>query len=436
MDGAVTRPPSPRPRKPAARKPAPKPEAEAPAPAETAAAEPAAPKKRPVRKAAPKPPPAPAPSEPAPEIVAAPAERASAMPAARSKKVVNLALQGGGAHGAFTWGALDRLLEEERIEIEGITATSAGAMNAAALKAGWIAGGNTGAREWLARFWMRIAGLDGLMADAITDWLRAISPSPSVTARALEASPGVLATEAIIRVLSPYQFNPANYHPLRKIVDEMLDFDAVCAARGPKLFVAATNVRSGKPRVFSGDEISTDTILASACIPTLYQAIEIDDPKTGRREAYWDGGYMGNPALWPLFYHTGSSDIIIVHINPIRREEIPRTSQEILNRINEISFNSSLLREMRTVEFVSRLIAEGVIAEGTMKDIHLHSVRDDDLMAQLGVATKMTPSKTLLLQLKEAGRAAMDTFLTDHWEDIGVRCSFDVRGMISTDAPD
>ncbi len=241
-----------------------------------------------------------------------------------TRKTVNLALQGGGAHGAFTWGALDRLLEEEAIEIEGITATSAGAMNAAALKAGWIENGNAGARDWLDRFWLQVSGLDGGVPDGVLQWLRQIAPSPAVTARALEASPLVLAGEAVTRMLSPYQFNPLNYHPM--------------------LFISTTNVRTGKIRVFDGDQINADAILASACLPTLYQAIEIDDPETGRREAYWDGGYMGNPALFPLFYKTECHDTIIVHINPLHREELPHTSTEILNRINEISFNSSLLR--------------------------------------------------------------------------------------------
>ncbi len=356
-----------------------------------------------------------------------------------TKKKVNLALQGGGAHGAFTWGALDRLLEEERIEIEGVSATSAGSMNAAALKAGWIENGHAGARDWLERFWMKVAGLDGLegqMSDAIMEWLRAVAPSPAVTARTLEASPGVMAAEAVTRVMSPYQFNPGNWHPLRSIVAEILDHDELASARGPQLFIAATNVRSGKPRVFRGAEITTDAILASTCIPTLYQAIEIDDPKTRRREAYWDGGYVGNPALWPLFYHTQSRDVIIVHVTPIRREEVPRTNQEILNRINEISFNAALMRELRNIEFVSRLIHEGIIEEGRMKDVLVHSVRDDHLMTRLGIATKMSPSRTLILQLRDEGRLAMDRFLRDHWDDIGNRCSVDLRGMIAADAPD
>jgi len=302
-------------------------------------------------------------------------------------------------------------------------------MNAAALKSGMVAGGRAEARSSLDRFWLKVAGLDGFLPEGALDWLREVAPSPALTARALEFSPLALAAEAVTRVLSPYQFNPTNYHPMRSIVTEMLDFDRVCAAALPKLFICATNVRSGKIKVFSGDEITPDAILASACLPTLYQAIEIVDPATGRLEAYWDGGYMGNPALFPLFYHTESSDAIIVHINPLRRDELPRTSTEILNRINEISFNSSLLRELRAIEFVHRLIEAGKIAPGAMKDIHVHSVQDDELMRQLGVATKLTPNRGLLLQLKAAGRAAMDRFLAWHWEDLGARSSIDLRAM-------
>jgi NTE family protein len=350
-----------------------------------------------------------------------------------TKQVINLALQGGGAHGAFTWGALDRLLEQDDIEIEGISATSAGAMNAAALKHGWVLGGNEGAREWLDTFWLRLTGLDGVFGEAIMDWLRAVSPSPALTARLLEVSPGVLAADAVTRVFSPYQFNPVNYHPLRGIVEEMLETGPVASDRGPKLFVNATNVRDGKPRVFQGKEITADAILASACLPTLYQAIEIDDPRTGRREAYWDGGYTGNPALYPLHYRTGSPDIVIVHINPLYREELPKSASEIMSRINEISFNASLLRELRNIDFVNRLLDRGVIAEGAMKRNNVHSVTDDKLMNQLGIVTKMTISRTLLLQLKDAGRAAMDAFLAKERDKIGKRSSVNLRAMFASE---
>lgn len=347
----------------------------------------------------------------------------------RTRKAVNLALQGGGAHGAFTWGALDRILEEEAIEIEGISGTSAGAMNAAALKSGMVAGGREGARASLDAFWLSIVGGECALPPLMLDWLAEIAPTPAMTARALETSPAGLMAEAFTRALSPYQFNPFNYHPMRAAVTKLLDYDRVCASAWPKLFVCATNVRSGKIKVFSGDEITPDAILASACLPTLFQAIEIADEATGAVEAYWDGGYMGNPPLFPLFYGTGSSDVIIVHINPMRREELPRTSTEILNRINEISFNSSLLQALRSVEFVHRLIREGRVSGAAMKDVHVHSVQDDALMRQLGVASKLTPNRNLLLQLKEAGRQAMDRFLADHWDCIGTRSSVDLRGM-------
>ncbi|HVL25865.1 MAG TPA: patatin-like phospholipase family protein [Thermomicrobiales bacterium] len=345
---------------------------------------------------------------------------------------INLALQGGGAHGAFTWGALDRLLEDASIDIDGITATSAGAMNAAAVKRGWVLGGREGAREWLETFWLRISGLDGPMSEAVIDWLRTISPSPAFTARMLELSPAVATADAITRVFSPYQFNPTNFHPLRGIVEEMLDADTVRSQEGPKLFINATNVRDGKPRIFHGDEITADAILASACLPSLYQAIEIDDPKTGRREAYWDGGYTGNPALYPLFYRTRTTDIVIIHINPLYREELPRTASEIATRINEVSFNASLLRELRNIEFVNRLIDRGVISPESMRYNHVHSVSDDTLMNMLGIVTKMTISKTLLLQLRDAGRAAMEAFLAEHRDKIGQSSSVDLKAVVSS----
>ena len=305
-------------------------------------------------------------------------------------------------------------------------------MNAAALKHGWVLGEREGARAWLNTFWLRLAGLDGVFGEAIVDWLSHVSPSPAVTARLLEASPAVLAADTLTRIFSPYQFNPTNYHPLRGIVEEMLDSDAMSAEKGPKLFVNATNVRDGKPRVFQGREITADAILASACLPTLYQAIEIDDPRTGRREAYWDGGYTGNPALFPLFYRTKAPDIVIVHINPLYREELPRTSSEIVSRLNEVSFNAALLRELRNIEFVNRLIDRGVIAEGAMKRNNVHSVSDDGLMNQLGMVTKMTINRSLLLQLKEAGRAAMERFLEEKREDIGRRSSVDLRAVVGS----
>ena len=346
-------------------------------------------------------------------------------------KTVNLALQGGGAHGAFTWGALDRLLEEERIEVEGITATSAGAMNAAAFKCGWVEDGRDGAKACLDRFWHAVSGRAHIGDNPIDTWLNAIMPAPAMVSHLLELSPAYMAGEALTRMFSPYDLNPMDVHPLRPIVTEMLDYSRVCADDGPKLFVSATNVRSGKIKVFSGDEVTPDALLASACLPTLYQAVEIEDPVTGKTEAYWDGGFMGNPALFPLFYETASADILIVHINPIERDQVPTSAREISNRINEISFNSSLLRELRAIDFVSRLIEGGQVRRGEMKDLHIHSIADDDLMTSLSVATKLTPDHTLLERLRAAGHARMDAFLRDHWADLGARSSVDLRAMFA-----
>ncbi|MEM8789756.1 MAG: patatin-like phospholipase family protein [Pseudomonadota bacterium] len=344
-----------------------------------------------------------------------------------SKTRINLALQGGGAHGAFTWGVLDRLLEEEDIEVEGITATSAGAMNAAALKAGWVLGGNAGAREKLAAFWQEVSAHTVVPNPIIQTWLSALTPGPEAFSKIVQMSPGYVAIDIASRLFSPYEANPLNIHPLRPIVEKMLDFDHVCAIAGPKLFVSATNVRTGKVKIFTGREIGVDALLASACLPTLYQAVEIPCPETGRVEAYWDGGYMGNPALFPLFYETDVSDIMVVHINPIYREDVPNSAAEILNRINEISFNSTLIRELRAIDFVRRLLEDGRIQRGTMKDVRVHSIMDDDLMNSLSAATKLTPDRTLLMNLKAAGRARMEAFLAEHRADLGQRSTVDLR---------
>lgn len=350
-----------------------------------------------------------------------------------TRRTVNLALQGGGAHGAFTWGALDRILQEEDIDIEGVTATSAGAMNAAALKHGWVKGGREGARETIANFWLSLTGLDGAGSDAVMEWLRLFAPAPAFTARALQYNPAVVAGSALTRVLSPYQFNPTNYHPLRETVETLLDERTMDSSEGPKLFINATNVRSGKSRIFEGREVTTDAILASACLPTLYQAIEIEDPRTGRLEAYWDGGFVGNPALYPLFYRTRTPDIIIVHINPLYREELPVTSSEIESRVNEISFNASLLRELRAIHFVNRMLDAGTIVEGAMKRNHVHSIHDDALMNQLGLISKMTPNRALLLQLRDAGYAAADRFLGESRETIGRDSTVDLGTIVASE---
>lgn len=344
---------------------------------------------------------------------------------------LNLALQGGGAHGAFTWGVLDRLLDEDWITIDGVTATSAGAMNAAALKAGWVEGGNQGAKDKLDAFWDQLGGGNALTPAPVKDWLNSFTPPLQVLKSFAEYNPALVGADIVSRTFSPYETNPLNYHPLRNLVDEFFNFEQVCAENGPSLFISATNVRSGKIKIFSGTEITTDAILASACLPTLYQAVEILDDTTGKTEAYWDGGFMGNPALFPLFYQTQTSDVLLVHINPIHRDDIPKTAREIENRINEISFNSSLLRELRNVNFVKRLIEKGKIKSEEMMDVKVHSVADDATMIQLGVATKSSPTPALLSQLKSAGQVAMDSFLEAHAGNLGTKSSLDLKKMFA-----
>lgn len=338
---------------------------------------------------------------------------------------VNLALQGGGAHGAFTWGVLDRLLDDETLEIAAIAGTSAGALNAAVFKAGLLKGGREGARVALREFWERIARQP---LRGVSEWWSAWLPSSRAIAQGLEYAPGYIWGDFALRLASPYGTGPFYQNPLETVLDA-LDLEAVGAEDGPEIFICATNVRSGKVKVFSGPEVSNKALLASACLPSLFRAVEIDDPKTGQREAYWDGGFTGNPALFPLFRPNLPDDIIVVNINPLWRDTVPITAADIQNRVNEISFNSSLLRELRAISFVKRLIADESIAPGSMKDVFIHFIADDALMRELSAVTKLVPNPIILSRLFAAGRRAAETFLDAHSQDIGARSSVDLAHM-------
>jgi NTE family protein len=342
-------------------------------------------------------------------------------------KKINLALQGGGAHGAFTWGVLCRLLHEDDIEIAAISGTSAGALNAAALKSGWVANGRAGAIENLDWLWTEVGAVTDPM---FAPWVGASTPTVELWAKAMKYSPAYTAFDMTTRMFSPYIYGAAMQNPLAKIVSKF-HYDAVCATEGPELHICATNVRSGKIRVFTGDEIMPKVIMASACLPSLFQAVEFEDPKTGKVEAFWDGGYTGNPALYPLFASNLPDDLLVVNINPLYREALPTDTQSIENRINEISFNSSLLRELRAIAFVKRLLADGSIKPGTMKDVLVHMIADDALMNGLNVATKTIPTPMILARLKEAGEAAADKFLKVHKKDLGKRSSVNLSEMFN-----
>lgn len=326
---------------------------------------------------------------------------------------INLALQGGGAHGAFTWGVLDVLLQEPDIEISAVSGTSAGALNGAALKAGMLSGGHEGARENLDWLWKKMGAQSGA---GFPEWLS--SYGPSFVSKALEYSMPFMMADMASRLMSPYAYGPFYSNPLKSIAQEFR-YEKVCSDDGLKLFICATNVRTGKARVFRGAEISTDVLLASACLPTVFQAVEIDDPKTGRRDAFWDGGYTGNPALWPLFDQSLPDDLVIVNINPIEREATPVTPQQIQSRMNEISFNSALLGELRAISFAQRLLKDGAMKPGQMKDVKVHMIADDDLMNDLSATTKMVPIPAILNELKAAGERAAKGFLEQHRAKLG-----------------
>ncbi|UXX83644.1 patatin-like phospholipase family protein [Roseovarius pelagicus] len=336
-------------------------------------------------------------------------------------KRINLALQGGGAHGAFTWGVLDRLLDDEEIEVAAISGTSAGALNGAAFKAGWVENGRDGARANLNWLWGRMGAVQDMRMPA---WMAGALPMPASVSAALEQSWPFTITDTLSRMVSPYAYGPFYSNPLRTVV-EAFEYDKVCAEDAPLLCVGATNVHSGKIRIFSGHDISTDALLASACLPTLFQAVEIDGAH------YWDGGYTGNPALFPLFDADLPADILIVNINPLERAEVPRSPQDIQNRINEISFNSSLLRELRAISFAQRLLDTGRVPEGGLKRLYVHMVADDALMRDLSVATKLVPTAFMLGKLRDAGRAAAGAFLDAHKDDIGTRGTTDLTAMFS-----
>ncbi|MGO8919141.1 MAG: patatin-like phospholipase family protein [Stellaceae bacterium] len=337
---------------------------------------------------------------------------------ANNSRRLNLALQGGGAHGAFTSGVLDRLLEDGRIEIEGISGTSAGAMNAAVLAQGLTRGGRDGARKALDHFWRRIAAFSRFGP------IRRSAIDRMFGNWNLDQSPGYLWLDAVLRLLSPYQFNLLGLNPLRDILASEIDIAAVRDCEQVKIFVCATNVRTGKIRVFERKDLTIDVLLASACLPHLFRAVEIDgDP-------YWDGGYMGNPAIFPLIYSCDSADVAIVQINPMTREGVPKTSTEILDRLSEINFNSSLMREMRAIAFVNRLLTEDWLkpdATSQLKAMRIHMIDGGDEMKHLGVASKFNAEIGFIDHLRAVGRRYAGDWLDANFAHIGERSTIDLR---------
>jgi len=332
-------------------------------------------------------------------------------------KMIELALQGGGAHGAFTWGVLDRLLEDDRILIEGISGTSAGAMNAVVVADGLDTGGKEGAREALKNFWYGVHKA-GEFSPFKRTWLDRV-----LGRWTLDYSPGYIFFDNLVRMVSPYQMNPFNMNPLRDLISSLVDFEHVRHCEGIKLFVVATNVRTGFPKIFRRQEMTADMVMASSCLPFIYQAVEIDG------EAYWDGGYMGNPALYPLVNDCQSQDIVIVQINPIHREEIPRTAQDIFNRINEITFNASLIEEVRAIAILKKLIKMGNLEDQRFRDALFHRIDADAELKSLGVSSKFNTEWEFFEHLHDIGYRNTTLWLDKHYDDLGKRSTLDYESV-------
>ena len=363
-----------------------------------------------------------------------PGPPAAAPPAPRPGRLrVDLALQGGGSHGAFTWGVLDRLLQDETLEFGGISGTSAGAMNAVAVAAGLMEGGREGARATLRRFWTRVSELN--------PFTPAPAPAPNPwapPAAFLPLMPWASAWQdlwgAVLRSASPYVLNPLNLNPLRGILEDTVDFARVRRCHKMALFIAATRVRTGHLHLFRQDELTVDMVLASACLPLLFQAVHIGD------EAYWDGGYAGNPSLLPLVADSASDDLLLVQINPSERAEVPRSAGDILERTSEITFNASLLKELRQITLLRELadlVPPAMAASPAactpvaalalrLRRLRLHRVDGGPALASLGADTKSNTSPAFLMQLFELGQQTADTWLQQHRRDLGRRSSYSV----------
>jgi len=330
-------------------------------------------------------------------------------------KKINLALQGGGAHGAYTWGVLDRLLEDEDIIIDGISGTSAGAINAAVMITGFMEGGPKGGKKALENFWFRISETAAFSPTRQMPWEKFYEGYN------LDLSPGYNFMDMLSRIFSPYELNPLNINPLKTVLEEFINPDHLQACSVIKLFACATSVTTGQPRVFDCSEINVDVLLASACLPFLYQAVELNG------DYYWDGGFMGNPLLDPLIDGCFSSDIILVQINPIVREGLPVRAHEIINRLNEISFNSSLISEMRLIDFVSKMVKENKLEKSLYRNLRMHLIFSPKEMHDLNPSSKMNASWEFLQYLRAIGRAAADSWLKKNFNKIGVESSLDIE---------
>jgi NTE family protein len=338
-------------------------------------------------------------------------------PPNNSKKKINIALQGGGAHGAFAWGILDKFLEDGRVEIEGISGTSAGSMNAVVFASGMIKGPD-GAREALHNFWKKISDAGEKYS------MVKLTPIEKMMGKKIEDSFLNQFFKMVIHNFSPYELNPMDFNPLKEVLESCVDFEELEKHAVTKLFIATTNVRTGKAKVFESSEVTSDVVLASACLPFLFKAVNING------ENYWDGGYMGNPVLYPLIYNTVSKDIVIVHINPIERLNLPKTADEIANRVNEITFNTSLIKELRAIHFVQKMLESNMLKDEykkNFKNVLMHSIRADTAMSDLSVTSKLHSDWEFLQMLRDRGRTYAADWLNENFKHLNNRSSVDLE---------
>lgn len=335
----------------------------------------------------------------------------------RQTKTVNLALQGGGAHGAYSWGVLDKLLEDGRVDIEAVSGTSAGAMNAVVLVDGLAANGKDGAREALHDFWEAVSDTSKFSPIQRT-------PFDVVTGNwGLDFSPGYLFFDLLSRVASPYDLNPLNINPLKDLLVQQVDFKRVRNCSSIKLFISATHVRTGRVKVFDHNSLSPDAVMASACIPFIFQAVEIDG------EAYWDGAFMGNPALFPFIHNCQSQDIVIVQINPLERDDTPRSARDILERMNEITFNASLMKEFRAIDFVTRLLDDGSLKQDRYRRLLVHIIEAETELEKLGASSKLNAEWSFIEHLRDIGREAAEHWLDKNFSVLGKQSTVDLRSL-------
>jgi len=336
----------------------------------------------------------------------------------KTTKRVNLALQGGGAHGAFTWGVLDRLFDDDRLKIEAISGTSAGAMNAVVAADGLMKNGVEGVKTALRRFWKAVS-LAALGSVYQRTWFDRITGNWN-----LDHSPGYLFSDIVSRVASPYDLNPLNINPIRDRLINHINFERVRCCTKMKLFVAATSVQTGRVRIFERSELTPDVIMASACLPFLFQAVSIDG------QDYWDGGYSGNPPLHPFAYRSTAEDVIIVQINPPGCRETPTAAREILNRVNEITFNANLLSELRAIEFVGRMLDEGSLDPKRYKKLLIHTIAAENGFEDLNASSKLNAEWDFLVHLHQVGYETADQWLEKNVEAIGKRSTLDWHSLI------